>query len=144
MPTPSNSIVVNANSGSKFLEAPAGEVIRPGNWLTRNGVGAFILNNEPAGTINNLIVAVEDISGGHDVDSSYEVGETVKARYLRGGDVFYGLLVAGQTLQIGEGLNLSSSPGYFQLATSITVATGDALEQKTTVGVPDFILIEAR
>lgn len=136
-----STILLFVSSGSPTVELPCEDAggILPGHILLRTSTGGLIRNNLTV-SYQDAYVAVEDTAAGKEVDDAYPLGDTVRARRLRTGDICLlrmtatgsieeGTPVAVTDLGLGEIINSGFTEGFGMCVdhTAGTPITGPAL-----------------
>lgn len=113
-----NTIIIDAGSDSKTLEAVASEAILPGQLLAYTATGTFQLYPGLAQLVAPLMVATENLPEGQGVDDAYAIGDKVCARYLRSGDVFQARYAPVGAVAINDPVAAEAATGDFIVGTS--------------------------
>lgn len=126
---------------SMHSERPAGEAgILPGMLLNVDADGEFIKHASAAGKASALFARENSLVGG-DIDTAYEVGDTVYAWHGAPGDEFYALVEEEAQIGIGDLLE-SGGGGALQEGTTNPICRAMEAVNTQTVSGPVRIRVQ--
>lgn len=123
---------ISLGGNTKQREAIAGGAITPGMLLALNSSAQVIAHNL-SGQEGVVGYAVEYDLTGRGISDAYAQGDQVIYRPLEDGDVFYGIVVDGQDISVGEAL-ASDGTGKLKSAAATDMVYGYALDAVSPSG----------
>lgn len=124
-----NSIIVNAGSDAKLVEAIGASVISPGDLLEYTSAGTVQRYSGATDYNVPLMIAVENLPEGKEISDDYAISDRVYFKHFRPGDVFQVRYSPVGSVAIGGGAgSLVGGGGSLGVAASIDVALCYCLE----------------
>lgn len=133
MPTIYNKIALKGNpSAGRYDEGRAATIITPGHVIKRDAAGTLSVHNVQGGVCQNMF-AIEDSLQGKKVTDNYAIGDLVRFRIFKSGDVVYAVIKDGVDLQEGTAMQ-SEGDGTLSAQTSTNHIVGHLAEDCDLTG----------
>lgn len=117
------SIIIKAHPEPCLSEWPADAAITPGHILEINSTSEVKVHATAGGMIKGLIVALENSPEGQTITDAYAAADRVYCWHPRPGDEFYGLVLNGENIAIGDVLESGASGTLRKLVADTSAGT---------------------